>query len=314
MPTTWTKARAAGLVVTGMALLLAGVVAGSAVGRLIAPEPDVTPLLLGQSNNARAQSTRVSASGTRDAFVMRHRGNGGAIRAESVGGDGAITLTDDPNSSALDARQRADERGAGSAVTASGGANTGIQAFSADSVAIWAAAPEIAIFASGSTVIDGDLSVSGTCTGCTLAVVAVNDSDRDIVAGDAVTVTGVRQDAAGLMLLVASASTGDIVVGVADGSVEIVSQAVGAEGEVIYSTTLEEPTAPGSLVRVITHGVRFANADVSGGPIAVGDSLAVGGAPGALATAPGNILAGRSLGYALGSIEDGKVAVLISPH
>lgn len=171
-----------------------------------------------------------------------------------------------------------------------------------------------AISATGNVTISGDLDVGGTCTGCTLATLGVNGDSAALKAGDAVTITGVTTDAHGnLMLSVAKAKGGDTVVGIVDAAMAW-SVTNTLDGEIAAYKASGTSAAAGAAVRIVTSGiVKLAAADTSGGAIAAGDSLVASASAGKLAKG-GGASAGKSIGYALGSLSDGMVAVWISPH
>jgi len=315
MPTTWTRARATVLVVTGMALLLAGVVAGSAVGTLIDPEPDTTPLDLGEANNARGRPTRLTADNDGTAFLVRQRGTGETIRADGINGDGVVAISHSPDGSAMEASQRG-ASGNGAAIAADGGRNIGVNASSSRSVAVVATSPEVAIYASGQTVVEGDLYVGGTCTGCATAALAVNASDAALLQGQAVTVTGTTLgDTGTLMLLVAPALPGDFIVGIVDTAVAQRTQRVTSDTTVTLYVPSSQTITPDSTLRIVTGGiVQSVRVDPAAVGVAPGDSLVAAAMPGTLVPATADSAPGTSIGFALGPVAGGSVPLFISPH
>lgn len=167
----------------------------------------------------------------------------------------------------------------------------------------------------GNASIDGDLEVTGTCTGCSAALVGVNASGTPLSQGDAVAVTGVTTDASGRVVVqVVAAQGGDPVIGVVDGAVAATTTDLDAESSVSGYKRVGTSAAAGGMLRIIISGVvTFAKGDASGGVIAAGDSLAAGSA-GHLMKASTGTASGMSLGYALGTLKDGRIAVLIAPH
>jgi hypothetical protein len=164
-------------------------------------------------------------------------------------------------------------------------------------------------------LVNGDLTVNGTCTGCTAAVMAVNGGGTALEQGDAVTVLGVSTDANGnLLVSVGLAAAGDMVLGIADQATAEVQSGTADEPYTAYKPSGTSVTA-GSTLRVITGGiVAFAAADASGGAIAVGDSLAASASEGNLAKASAATEMGTRVGYALGTLVDGRVVLLVNPH
>jgi hypothetical protein len=133
-------------------------------------------------------------------------------------------------------------------------------------------------------------------------------------AGDAVAISGFMTDSHGkVMLTVRKAKGGDAVVGIVDAGLSW-SVTTTPSGDSAGYKVSGSSAAPGAAVRFVTGGiVLLAAADASGGAIAVGDSLVASSSAGKLAKGSG-ASAGKSIGYALGSVKDGMVAVWISPH
>jgi hypothetical protein len=203
--------------------------------------------------------------------------------------------------------------GFGSGVVGTGGA-VGVTGSGGTAIGLWGDGDTWALHAQGDVNITGDLNVGGTCTGCTVSTLAVNGDGAALKAGDAVTITGFTTDAHGnVMLTVAKAKGGDTVVGIVDAGLawqETRTDSGTSSGYAASGTS----AAPGGAVRVVTSGIALlAAADTSGGAIAAGDSLVASTSAGKLAKG-GGASAGKSLGYALGSLSDGVVAVWISPH
>ncbi|MGH2355352.1 MAG: hypothetical protein ACRDJN_27395, partial [Chloroflexota bacterium] len=245
MPSKWARTRFATALAVGMIVVMSGVVAGAAGD----------PLILGQENFAGNSATRLFATSSGGAFWMTQNGFGSGVRGESISGTGGVFETKANNRHGLLAQNNSTSTSTGTALTAQGNDNVGIKAtgtnFAIDATATACSGflcfgangirgtgfglgsgvsgagfvgvtgtdtsgSGFGISSLGDASIDGDLSVSGTCTGCTAAVLAVNDSTGALQQGDAVTVTGVSSSASGLMLNVAPAQKGDTVIGVAD--------------------------------------------------------------------------------------------------
>jgi len=205
-----------------------------------------------------------------------------------------------------------------------------------------------ALLTSGPAYVNGDLTVSGTCTGCTAAILAENGSNQVIKQGQAVTLLGAKSGADGRpVLLVGPARGNDKVLGIADvemtagaSVVKIpartheVRQADGSTATIrIPARTVDAQrgglwaggtsTAAGGTLRVITSGiVTFALADASNGAIKVNDELSVGASGNVSKAAKVKVgdaefvAPGTSIGYALGALADGsgKLIIYVSPH
>lgn len=192
-----------------------------------------------------------------------------------------------------------------------------------------------ALRATGFTFLDGDLSISGTCTGCTVAITAVNGSGSSLKQGDAVALDGVTQAKDGsIVLVVRAAKKNDAVIGVVDRELKAAPDSITSGGEkrtikvngvgekqiTSPTRTLKAPAVlwqPGSTtvgagkyLRIITGGVYAFDGAAPAGA-AVGDALAVGATTGKLgkAAADSNAKAGRYLG----SLKDGRIVLLIDP-
>jgi hypothetical protein len=318
MPIIWTRGRLAVLVATGMLLLLGGVVAGSAVGTLMRPEPTAPagrPMLLGQENRAGEQPTRLFATTSGGALWSRQNGPGTAIRGDSGQGHGGVFTSGHRNASGLRAENAADTLGSGAGVTAVGNRNAGLLATS-ETVGVIAAGDELALHADGAAVVDGDLAVTGACDGCRTTALAVNAAETPLVPGNAVTVTGVTRSPAGALLLqVVVAPSGARAIGIVETAVEVASVRIGEQTAVDRYAAVDGPAAAGATLRVVVGGiVDLALADDSGGVVQPGDSLGVGAEAGVLAAVPVAAGAGSAIGYAVGPVLDGRVAVLIDAH
>jgi hypothetical protein len=192
----------------------------------------------------------------------------------------------------------------------------------------------IAVYADGDALVSGDLTVNGTCTGCTTATLAQNGGSSTIRQGDAVTLTGVTTSATGQVVLVVDlARKGDAVLGIADRAMAPAPKSVSIKAterklETKYGTrTTKVPArteqnqaagrlvlggtsaAKGSYLRVITAGVyayKAAAIDAS-----VGAALAVGDTRGKLAKAGAETAKGAVAGRYLGTLKDGRIVLLV---
>jgi hypothetical protein len=192
-----------------------------------------------------------------------------------------------------------------------------------------------ALRAIGFTFLDGDLSISGTCTGCTAAMMAVNGSASVLKQGDAVALDGVTQaDDGSIVLVVRAAKKNDAVIGVVDREMTAAPDSIkiGGEKRTIKVNRVgdKEITSPdrtvkapaplwqpgGSSVgadkflRIITSGV-YAFDGAAPADAAVGDALAVGATNGKLAKAGAD--ASAKAGRYLGKLKDGRVVLLVDP-
>jgi hypothetical protein len=205
--------------------------------------------------------------------------------------------------------------GDGAAVVANGNANVGLRATS-DGVAIVAEGQELAIYAPGNSLLTGDLTVHGACIGCQLVAVAVNASDVSLNPGDAVTVVGTRTDEGGTLLLeVRPAVAGDRAMGIVLESAAHTTVPTGLAAEVATYRGSDGSARPGDPLRLALAGiVPSARGDASGGEIQAGDSLVPSATEGILAKAGPDVQAGGAVGYALGPLTAGQLAVLIDLH
>ncbi|MDQ3703642.1 MAG: S-layer homology domain-containing protein [Chloroflexota bacterium] len=136
--------------------------------------------------------------------------------------------------------------------------------------------------------ITGDLSVSGTCTGCTQAYGARNSGDESLRQGDLVAAAGVEVDpkSGQPVLLVRRAGAGDAVIGVAGKALvrDTAGERANQPNQPLVAT--EGAAAPNTHVQVVVSGltqVRVTTPDIK-----IGDALALGAAGGAArAVAPG---------------------------
>ena len=318
MPNISAKTRLAVLIVSGMMVLMAGVVAGSAVGTLIRPQPSAgpgsDPLLLGKQNHSGTSRTRLFGDTDGAALWVTQNGSGAAIRGDNRLGRAAVFVSGHRSAEGVLAQNEALVVGDGAAVRAEGNKNAGLRATS-DSVAIAAVGQGLALYADGSTVVTGDLSIQGDCTGCVTAALAINRSTVALERGDAVTVTGSTTDADGAVILeVKRADLANPGLGVMSSAVEQASVPLGIDSSVTTYAPKGGPALAGQMLRVAVGGIiDYAKVDASGGDIQVGMSLEPSATAGVLTAAPIDSV-GLSIGYALSPIANGYVTVLLSPH
>jgi hypothetical protein len=166
------------------------------------------------------------------------------------------------------------------------------------------------LYSVGAAYVEGDLTITGTCTGCTAAIAAQNAGTDALAPGDAVSVVGLATDAGGNpVVTVARAGAGDAVIGVVSDRLTIAERQT-RDGTAIQSFETAPGTIPsGGMLRVVTSGIVIASADASGGTLAPGASVGASATPGKL-----TVVAGDGIGYALGPLENGRVAILVQSH
>jgi hypothetical protein len=199
------------------------------------------------------------------------------------------------------------------------------------------AALSYALFADGESYIDGNLTVSGTCTGCAAAITGINGSATTLKQGDAVALDGVTQAKDGsIVLVVRAANKGDAVIGVVDrelttapdsikvgGDKRTIKQNRAGDKEVTSpSRTIEAlkglwgqggtSVAADKYLRIITGGF-FAYDGAAPAGAAVGDLLSVNASTGKLAKAAVDAAVGAKAGRYLGTLKDGRIVVFVDP-
>jgi hypothetical protein len=208
-----------------------------------------------------------------------------------------------------------------------------------------------ALTSRGNAYIDGTLTVTGAKTGY-VADYAINGSNVTLHQGDAVTLIGVKPAEVGAipMLLVGPAKAGDTVIGVVDRMMkpapstatikasttsitgpngekqtrQIPARTVRTEGGGVGFLEGGTAVKPGEHLLVVTLGAyAYGSADAAAGPIKAGDELMAGAKPGKLVKASkvtvngaSFSVPGASVGYALGSLNDGtgRIGIFVSPH
>ncbi|HET9494756.1 MAG TPA: S-layer homology domain-containing protein, partial [Chloroflexia bacterium] len=169
----------------------------------------------------------------------------------------------------------------------------------------------------GATVyVDGQLQVTGGCTGCALNQIMVNTSDADLHVGDVVVLEAGAAaaaevngtPAAGVEAAAEAYNSG--VVGVVTGGYTLGDESA-AEGSAARSGGPNESVktiAPGRYMTVATEGVvKMVKADATAAPIRTGDLLTTSGsaAGAAMKVADKAQAFGAVLGKALGNLESG---------
>ncbi len=172
----------------------------------------------------------------------------------------------------------------------------------------------------------GNVNVTGTCTGCVLAAMAVNTGDSTLQPGDVVALQGSRVDASTgqpLVMEVGRATAGAPLVGVVYGRGELTEIEKG-DGQMATQVAPRTGAAqPGDFVHIVLDGPAQVKASALDGTIALGQKLTVGndGAARALKTVEvdGVQLAesASTIGMALEDSAvraDGLIWVLVNPQ
>jgi hypothetical protein len=124
---------------------------------------------------------------------------------------------------------------------------------------------------------NGNIQVTGSCTGCSIAAFGVNASSIILEPGDIVTVLGVQAsgaDSVPVLWNVAPASAGQTVVGVVQGRAELVTEQAKRPQELGKTLVPREASAaPGEYVTLIIYGPVQVKAS---GVVAVGERLVAG--------------------------------------
>jgi hypothetical protein len=181
----------------------------------------------------------------------------------------------------------------------------------------------------GDVSVDGALTVT-SCTGCTIASVAVNGSGRTLRRGDPVAVLGMRRSPvdSGPMLSVGPARPGRPVIGIVDTSAEVglieSGVSLGGPGSPMVEARSWETggtvVPAGGFLTVVTHGVAWARVDSGLRSVAPGEDLVAGPLGRLVARGPMRVgqmvVPDTSLGFAMqrASSGSGLVAVFVSPH
>jgi hypothetical protein len=131
----------------------------------------------------------------------------------------------------------------------------------------------------------GDVRVIGSCVGCVMAYIGLNDGPDALEVGDLVAVSGVSDPLAGataplLRVQRASADNAGALVGV----VQSRGRLAGTQGdpgqEIDNVVAAEGPAAPGDYVFVAVQGLVQVKVEAEGGAIQAGETLVLAGSPG----------------------------------
>ena len=173
----------------------------------------------------------------------------------------------------------------------------------------------------------GPINVSGTCTGCLIAVFGVNNGRSALQPGDIVSLKGMqtsRFDNTQPLLEVGLAGTGDAVIGVVAGSAEIAAETNPSLGENVESLVPRDGAAqPGEYVHIVIFGPMQVKASALDRAIQMGDKLSVNSS-GAARSLQTRMLDGMSIsesaptiGTALEGLDanhDGLIWILVNPQ
>lgn len=173
---------------------------------------------------------------------------------------------------------------------------------------------------------NGNIEVTGACTGCLLATFGINSGDTPLQPGDVVALQGIRSgESSGQSMLmdVSQAQAGAPVVGVVYGRGELV-ETESPDGQMVtHLAPREGVVQAGDYVHIVIYGPVQVRASALGGAIQLGDKLAVdnSGAARTLQTRELDGMqiseSGPALGIALESLDgdqDGFIWVLVNPQ
>lgn len=195
---------------------------------------------------------RVESAGNNGVYVISAGGDGLLVCST---GSGTCGSTDADNNNGVEVAQAEDY---GARVLAAGRAGfriddpgtNGFYVTDAGDSGIWVtAATNYAGF------FNGDINVTGNCTGCLLATFALNTSNAPLRPGDIVTVIGVEQSRAAnadMVLQVHPAAAGQPLVGVVSGRAEWHTSA--EDGATVLVPREGKTAVPGDYLTIITHG------------------------------------------------------------
>ena len=165
-----------------------------------------------------------------------------------------------------------------------------------------------AVLADGAVAVDGALSVTGGCLGCSTMVPARNGSSAVLHQGEAVTLVKVDATPGGLtLLIVRPASAGEQVIGVIDHEAVLVAAPAGATSMHGGWQIGGVETPPGSMARLATDGLLTLDQAIVG--VAQGDRVIVGPTAGTLV--PAGDTSEGIVGTYLGTRPDGHGVLLI---
>ena len=177
----------------------------------------------------------------------------------------------------------------------------------------------------GDIEVNGDLSVTGQCFGCTIASFGINTGNQPLEPGDIVSVQGIQNsnvDNTAILMNVSRATSGQAVVGVVQGKAELVSgdnPRLDRTGQQLIPS--ESPAQAGDYVTIVIYGPVQVRVSTASGSISTGARLAVNesGLGRSLQSTEVNGVqlseSGPVIGIALEEAAvDGLIWVLVNPH
>jgi hypothetical protein len=291
--------------------------------------PDYAPLVLSNSGGAGLRIASASAAGIQvlqtgiDGLYV-HAANDNGVRVNLASGNGVLVDETSLNgfyvqNATLDGFLVLNAGNYGLRVNQSGLDGVAVTSSGGDGVDVNAAADN-GIEAAGTNraaYLDGDVEITGTCTGCTIAQMAVNTGDDSVQPGDIVAVDGVAGspfDDLPMLLEVRRAAPGSALLGVASGRAEPYTSP--EDGSNTLVRRAGQPAAPGEYLAVVIYGpmqVRAAASVDKGQRVTLGDT---GVRAMRRVTVDGVTLdeGGSSLGIALDAAKNGLVWVLVNPQ
>jgi hypothetical protein len=172
---------------------------------------------------------------------------------------------------------------------------------------------------------DGDIYVSGSCVGCALVYVGLNDGGEPLENGDLVAVSGVNSPLLGTTTPVmrvrrAGVEGAGAVIGVVQGKAEV-TRRDGDGQQLERADWVDGVAAPGEHVFIVVQGITYVKADSTAGDIAAGQRLTAADQPGHVRALQTRTLEGMVvtegapvLGIALGPLDKdtGLIPVLVT--
>ena len=284
----------------------------------VSESPDGYGVIASTTSTTTGTGAAVKADGRQNSGLVATSSNGSAVVATAYGDASAVKVLA-PNATAI----RAATTGGGdvadcSAVMCAGTELTGaigvIAATSTDegsgvyATDLTSKRSGFAVLADGAVGVDGALSVTGGCLGCSTMVPARNGSSAILHQGEAVTLVKVDATPDGSTLLVIRpALNGERVIGVIDHEAVLVAAPAGA-------TTMHGgwqiggvETPAGSMARLATDGLLTLDQPIAG--VEQGDQVVVGPTAGILV--PAGDTSEGIVGTYLGTRPDGRGVLLI---
>jgi hypothetical protein len=157
---------------------------------------------------------------------------------------------------------------------------------------------------------NGNVSITGTCTGCVMAYTGLNAGGSALETGDLVAISGVSEPLAGarvplLRVEAASPSNARALVGVVYSRGQLAGTQGGPGEEIDNVVYAEGPVAPGDFLFIAVQGLVQVRADAGAGAIRAGDTLALAVATAGHAGRVPEESQGWPIGRAMESLEQG---------